>query len=383
MAVSGSNTLVCIMTIYTDDALREVLEGSPIGVAILEVATARRMFVNSALVGLFGAASQDEMLTRTIAETWVDSYDLKHAFKVFAGGDQLVNYEAERRRFDGSRWWVLMNTQPIVYEGVQAGIVWHIDITRRKEAERLTAQARLEAERANRAKSDLLANTSHELRTPLNAIVGFSQFLLNETISPNRSVRDRDYIASIYRAGTHLTEIISDILDVSKIEANALELDEETFDPAGLIAEAANILAPRVAEASLTLDAEPAPDLPDLRADRLRAKQILINLLGNAVKFTRAGGRVTLGARIAPSGGIEMWVADTGIGIAAADLDAVLQPFGQVASAMTRNHHGNGLGLSICKSLIELHGGRLTLASEVGAGTTATIVFPPDRTATS
>jgi signal transduction histidine kinase len=240
------------------------------------------------------------------------------------------------------------------------------------------ARARDEATHANRAKSEFLAHMSHELRTPLNAINGFSEIIKDELFGPVPE-RYRDYAADIYRSGTHLTALINDVLDLSKIEAGKLELDDEIVDPAAVVDTCIKLVRDRAHKASLRVQAELPRDLPPLRADERLVKQMLLNLLTNAIKFTPEGGRVTVAVEAAPDGGMAFAVRDTGVGIAAADIPRVLEPYGQVATTRKRNPDGVGLGLPLVKKMAALHGGALVLESVAGSGTVATVRFPPDR----
>ena len=236
------------------------------------------------------------------------------------------------------------------------------------------------AEAANEAKSQFLANMSHELRTPLNAIIGFAEILGGEIFGPLGDKRYPGYAVDIRDSGEHLLKLINDVLDVSKIEFGKVELEEESIDVAVVIESCLRLMRDRAEEAALDLSAELPLDLPFVHADARRLKQILLNLLSNAVKFTESGGSVIVRAIDEGDGkGLAISVADTGIGIAAPDLDKALRPFGQIDSRMTRKYQGTGLGLPLTKSMIELHGGQFAIDSVAGKGTTATVWLPPGR----
>jgi signal transduction histidine kinase len=262
----------------------------------------------------------------------------------------------------------------------EGGIVsLYLDITDRKRAEQELLQTKEAAESASQSKSQFLANMSHELRTPLNAVLGFSEIMLSELMGPLGDRRYHEYARDIHDAGSHLLDIINDILDMSKIEAGHFDLDAEWIDIAEPIADTLRLIGARVREGGLTLVQEIEPNLPPLYADLRSVKQILLNLLGNAVKFTPAGGKVTIGARLLPSRGLSLSVTDTGLGIAAEDIPQALKPFGQIERTLSRRHGGVGLGLPLSKHLAELHDGALEIASEPGKGTTVSIYFPPGR----
>ena len=241
--------------------------------------------------------------------------------------------------------------------------------------------ARSLAEAASQAKSEFLATMSHELRTPLNAVIGFSQIMMTETLGPIGSAQYRDYAKDIHDSGVHLLEIINDILDLSKAEAGKLELDEDWVDVRDAVAAACRLIGPRAERAQLSVVERIPANLPPLWADERKLKQILLNLVSNSVKFTPAGGRVEVSAAIEPVEGLSTIVQDTGIGIPAADLDRVLEPFVQVENSLTRSYQGSGLGLPLAAKMMELHCGKLTIASQLGRGTLVRLAFPAERIA--
>jgi PAS domain S-box-containing protein len=235
------------------------------------------------------------------------------------------------------------------------------------------------AEAANRAKSEFLANMSHELRTPLNAIIGFSDVIKEEHFGPVGSERYRSYAGDILASAHHLLTLIDDILDVAKIEAGKLELEETPVRPAELGRQALRLVADRAERAGVVLEAKLPDELPRLLLDGRKMKQILLNLLSNAIKFTPKGGRVELIAGRTADGGFRFAVHDTGIGIAPADQATALAPFGQVDSQLARKFEGTGLGLPLSNALAKLHDGSLELESTPGKGTTVTIILPAER----
>jgi signal transduction histidine kinase len=249
---------------------------------------------------------------------------------------------------------------------------WHDDgiemLWRAKEA----------AEAASRTKSEFLATVSHELRTPLNAIIGFSELMIRGILGPLGNPQYRAYLDDIHQSGCHLLDIINDILDFSKAEAGKLELHESDVDVHQVVTALIRLMGPRARDASLELiDAIP-PDLPRLWCDARKLKQILLNLLTNAVKFTPAGGKVEVQA-LCDKTGMTILVRDSGIGIAEADLARVLQPFVQGDNKLSRTHEGTGLGLTLVNAMVKIHGGSFLLESRIGHGTTASLNFPPER----
>jgi signal transduction histidine kinase len=253
------------------------------------------------------------------------------------------------------------------------------DITDREHVTDALRTAKEQAELANRTKSEFLANMSHELRTPLNAIIGFSQIMTQQMFGPLGSPRYREYAGDVLSSSQHLLQIINDILDMAKIEAGRVELNEGPVELATLFDDCLRVVRDRAQAGEIRLRRDLPEGVPQLFADGRLIKQILLNLLSNAVKFTPRGGTVSLQARLAADG-LVLSVTDTGVGIAAADIPKVLQPFGQVDGTYARSHGGTGLGLSIVRALVDLHGGTFDLQSEPGAGTTVSIGFPPART---
>jgi two-component system cell cycle sensor histidine kinase PleC len=243
--------------------------------------------------------------------------------------------------------------------------------------------ALLSATDASTTKSHFLALMSHELRTPLNAIIGFSEVLTREMFGPLGGDRYRDYANDIHEAGRHLLALINDILDVSKAEAGKLELTPEELDIAALFADCIRLTAGRAKDQQVHCHVRLPADLPALYADALRIKQVILNLLTNAIKFTPAGGHVTISAETGGDGGIIMCVEDTGIGMAPEMIPVALEPFRQIASPFSRNTEGTGLGLSLVKLLTEQHNGTLSIESAEGKGTKVRLQFPPSLTMSS
>ncbi len=239
-------------------------------------------------------------------------------------------------------------------------------------------QARLAAEDSSRVKSQFMAHMSHELRTPLNAIIGFSEMIRDAVVGPI-SARYRDYAVDIHKSGAHLLRLINDVLDLSKVEAGGLDLHEETVSLADLVDDCQRLINDGLIAGELKLIIELPPDLPAIRGDAVRLKQVLLNLLSNAVKFTPRGGSIQLSAAMTGEGGIALAIRDTGIGMAPEEIPRALEPFRQLDDAFNRRFEGSGLGLPLARRLAEMHGGQLRITSATGMGTTATLILPASR----
>ena len=270
--------------------------------------------------------------------------------------------------------WLRVAVRPTRAGGI---VVTTTDITERKRIQDAEHKVLLALAEVARTKSDFLANMSHELRTPLNAIIGFSEVMSAQILGP-LSDKYREYAGDITASARHLLALIGDVLDLSKVEAGRMELAEEIVDLAQVATSCVTMVTPSATKGKIAIAIEFPPDLPRIRGDRRRILQVLLNLLTNAIKFTPENGKVILRAR-ATNDGLEVDIADTGIGIAAEDIPRVMQDWGQARSDLTRDGEGTGLGLPLSRRLMELHGGTLRLASAVGAGTTVTFWFPSSR----
>lgn len=257
-----------------------------------------------------------------------------------------------------------------------------MDITLRKQMELSLRYAKEQADAANHAKSAFLANMSHELRTPLNAIIGFSEMMANETFGPLGHDKYAEYMGDIHGSARHLLEIINEVLDMSKIEAGRIELDEKEFDLGQLIQSSVRMMASRIFDQNLKTEIDVAPDLPLIYADPRLMRQVIINILNNAIKFSNANGVIFLKAFLVDDGSLRLVIADQGIGIPEHKIAQALEPFGQVSNdADTAQQQGTGLGLPLAKAMVELHEGTLILESRLGQGTTVQIKLPSYRVA--
>ena len=264
-------------------------------------------------------------------------------------------------------------------------VTWALERDREHLVENLHAakaesdQAHRDAIAASKAKSEFLANMSHELRTPLNAIIGFSDIVRTKGFG-DTTERYSEYGSFIYQSGHHLLGLIGDILDLAKIESGRKKLMPEPMDVTSLVRDETQRACARAAEKSVSVTLNLPDAMPLLHADVYAVRQIVTHLLSNAVKYTPAGGSVEISAAVNETGEVELCVADTGIGIPRADQSHLFDRFGQVRPEVTTPHRGSGLGLPIVKGLMEMHGGRIRLTSELGVGTTVTVVFPAQST---
>lgn len=239
--------------------------------------------------------------------------------------------------------------------------------------------AREKERKANKAKSEFLANMSHELRTPLNSIIGFSEMVKLQAIGPVENERYLEYAGHIHSSGKHLLDLINDMLDLAKVEAGKLELEEEVVDFGRVYEGCRTLLEHRIAADGLRVTLTLPDDPPLLLADERKIRQILFNLLSNAIKHTPKGGRITTTVHTHPETGFMLSISDTGAGMAPEDIPKALEPFGQVGDPLVKDDVGTGLGLPLTKALVELHGGTIELASQPGLGTTAIVTLPPKR----
>ncbi|MDP6428736.1 MAG: ATP-binding protein [Rhodospirillales bacterium] len=235
------------------------------------------------------------------------------------------------------------------------------------------------AESSNKAKSEFLANMSHELRTPLNAIIGYSEALEGGIFGPIANEKQSGYLNIIHSSGNHLLSIINDILDLSAIESGKVELRETEISLDSVAAYSTQILQTRANKKAVRVSNKVDENLPKIRADELRIKQVLVNILSNAVKFTPEGGKVTLEAQLEGDGSLAVSVTDTGVGMDEDGLAKAMEKFGQVENEMTSDEPGTGLGLPLTRGLMELHGGSLEIQSALGNGTTVKLRFPMER----
>ncbi len=365
---------------HSHELLMRVIDAVPVLVSATDH-EGRYVFINdfyarhigrpvTSIVGLTPVMVQDTPESRAAAE---------RDRRIVAGSDPPGSFEEAIVLPNGEQR-VLLTTKALLRdqnERPSLVVTASLDITDRKEAELALIAAKEEAELASRSKTEFLANMSHELRTPLNAIIGFSQVMADEVLGPLGSPRYAGYSRDISSSAQHLLGIISDILDVSKLEAGKLELDQDEVEVGAMIRDIMHLVVERARSLEVAIDTDIPGDLPRLRADALKLKQIMLNLITNAIKFSHPGGRVVVRAR--PLEGMRIEVIDQGIGMDEAEIQTAITRFGQVASTWSRKHAGTGLGLPLAIGLTELHGGRLQIASQKGLGTTVSVCLPPSR----
>ncbi|MDP6406201.1 MAG: PAS-domain containing protein [Alphaproteobacteria bacterium] len=332
---------------------------------------------NERAAEILGYANRQDLIDNYNSERhWLNHGVRTHYVQEMRTKGWIRNYEHEVLRVDGSIG--IINLSAVFYPDYYFDNVF-IDVTDRKKAEVEMVAAKETAELADRAKSEFLANVSHELRTPLNAILGFTEMIRQEIVGPIGEPRYLDYASDVSSSGQHLLELINDILDLSKIESGEIELRESELEIMANVQWSLMLFGDRSIEAGVKLETDIPANIPGLWADQRMLRQMLTNLISNAIKFSHKGDLVTVAAAIRDDGSLLLSVADTGIGIAGADLPKALSTFGQIDGDLDRRYEGTGLGLPLVRMLSAAHGGGLEIDSEVGVGTTATIWFPADR----
>ncbi|MCH9053199.1 MAG: PAS domain S-box protein [Proteobacteria bacterium] len=398
----------------SEEQFRKLIEGSIQGVVIHR--NGKPLFANQAIADTFGYDSPEEIVALPSIRLLKAEHE-RERLEVYStarlhGRTRPERYEFEGVRKDGIPIWLENFVTVVDWEGEPAIQSTTIDVTERKRTEEALREhqqilearladlevahrkleiqgetltrladdlliARDEARAADRAKSEFLASMSHELRTPLNAIIGFSELIKDETFGPVGNVKYREYTNDIHESGQHLLGLINDILDLSKIESGTDELRNETIEVSEIIRSALKLVGQRAEQGGIKLELELADQLPALRADERKLKQILVNLLSNAVKFTDAGGAVTLRAWCRMDSGYVFQIVDTGIGMAPEDIPKALSRFGQVDADLNRQYEGTGLGLPLTKALVEQHGGVWTCKARSASAPRPRCAFRP------
>ena len=344
----------------------------------------RYISVNPAMAEILGYSSAEDLMESVYSisqQLYVRPEESKQFVQKLLFEGRITNVEIEMFRKDGKKIWVMENAR--IVRNDRGGIYCYegsvTDITERKAAEEAMRNARLMAEMSSRSRMEFLANMSHELRTPLNAIIGFSEIIKDEIMGQLSVPAYKEYARDIYDSGNYLLKVISEILEVSKIESGNRELNVSNFHLSKALKSCMTIMSTRVEESQVKVNLEIPDTLPQLMAEELGFKQIMLNLIGNAIKFTKKGGQVTVSAMIGRDGDMIIDVKDTGIGMTADEITKAMQPFSKIDNNFSTMKAGTGLGLTIVDSLVRLHGGEFRLLSEKGVGTTARIIMPAYR----
>ena len=367
-----------------DDAislLTSVFDVSEVGIIVTDQ-NQRIVRVNDSFVRIYGW-NRNELVGHPFVELVSpdEREQAKKSHDEFTKSGIRSSGEMKMMRKDGGIANVLFTTAALeLSNGRRFQVTTIRDITLRKQMEMTLRVAKEQADAANHAKSSFLANMSHELRTPLNAIIGFSELMQNETFGPLGQPKYIEYLGDIHLSARHLLEIINEVLDMSKIEAGRVELDEDIFDVGQLMQAVARMMDSRAFSGGIKIVQDIQSDLPPLFADPRLMRQVLINLAGNAVKFSNTGGTIHMRANMQPDGCMRIVVADEGVGIPKDRIHEALEPFGQVHQPVeTKGLQGTGLGLPLAKAMVEMHGGTLGLVSDLGQGTIVTIDMPAVR----
>ncbi len=367
-----------------DDALlllTSIFDVSEVGIIVTDH-NRRVIKVNDSFVRIYGWSRNDLIGSDFIDIISPDERDLARAnHEEFIEGGIRSSGEMKLSRKNGSVANVLFTTATLeLSQRRRFQVTTIMDISLRKQMEQSLRLAKEQADSANRAKSAFLANMSHELRTPLNAILGFSEMMIKQTFGPIGHGKYGEYLDDIHMSAKHLLEIINEVLDMSKIEAGKVELDEQEIDVMGLIDSVVRIMANRAFNNGLEIKEVVQQNLPVLYADPRLVRQILINLITNAIKYTQRSGVIEVIARIDDESNMVLLVKDNGIGIPKDRIKDAMKPFGQINDPTQSNkQQGTGLGLPLTKAMAELHDGKLWLESDTGQGTTVTITFPKKR----
>ena len=367
-----------------DDAislLTSIFEVSEIGIVVTDH-NRRIVRVNDSFVRIYGWSRDDLINADMVNFVTPDEREIacKNHDEFITKGVRSSG-EMKMIRKDGSIANALYTTATIeLSQKRRFQVTTVMDITLRNQMEVSLRLAKEQADTANRAKSAFLANMSHELRTPMNAILGFSELIINETFGSLNNDKYEEYIKDVHTSAEHLLEIINEVLDMSKIEAGRIELDESEVSMTDLIKSVLRMMESRIFGKGLKMHEDIDEDMPYIFADQRLMRQVLINLITNAVKFSNSGGNIYLTAKMLEKNVMEIMIKDEGIGIPEDKLEQAMEPFGQVTDkAENSGQQGTGLGLPLAKAMVELHQGAMNLQSAENHGTTVTFRIPPTR----
>ncbi|WP_407356121.1 PAS domain S-box protein [Methanolobus sp. WCC5] len=335
-------------------------------------------YLNPAALNLLGAETPEQLLGHPVMDSFhSDSQNMvKERIHHLNDKKQSVPQAEETcLRLDGSSFIAEVSAVPIDYEGCEGALVFFRDITERKQAEEEILKAKLASDNANRSKNEFLANTSHELRTPLSSIIGFSDLLL-EGVMGQLDEGQEKYVSTINQSGHLLLNLINNILDIAQMELGEMQLNCTSFDLENAINDVCSMMTIQSKRKNITMLIDISLQQTEIVADAMKIKEILYNLIDNALKFTPDGGKVTINTIQRNDGNVGISISDTGIGIPEKDLERIFDPFYQVDGSTTRKFKGTGLGLAIIRKFVKMHGGNLWVRSEVGKGSTFFFTIP-------
>lgn len=362
---------------------RSIWENSANGIAQISI-DGQIISANPAFAKLFGFDTPEVMIhevQNAHKQLFENAQDRMKILNIIREERAQEEHEYLAVRRDATKFWVKESARPVFDE--HGALVYYElgieDISKRKDAELRLQEAKRESDIANRAKSEFLANMSHELRTPLNSIIGFSEIIRNEVFGPVEPRSYWEYARDIHESGKHLLSIINQILDISKIDAGDRELRETRIDMKKVLKSTIDLMVPKIKEAGLLMADPDLSNLPSIIGEESAIRQMLNNILSNSIKFTPAGGHITISAEVDEQGDMRVSVTDTGVGLDQNEIERVTSRFGSLDGRLSKSSYGLGLGLSLVSSLMRLHGGRVEIISSKGIGTTVTMVFPKER----
>jgi PAS domain S-box-containing protein len=363
----------------SEEKYRNLIEGSIQGI-LIAAENSEILFCNQPLALMLGYKNVQELTDLKDSMELLAPHERKRIEQVrsarFAGGDVIPDNEVDFKKKDGSVIRGQTHSRPLTWGDQPAIQTTFVDITEYQRSRRELISAKEQAELANRSKSEFLANMSHELRTPLNAIIGFSEVIKDGMFGPIGHPQYEEYMGDINDSGNHLLLIINDILDVSKVEAGAMDITSEVLDVREIAEASVRMVSERANNKELALTTTFHDSIPEVYGDEVRVKQILLNVLSNAIKFTEPQGEINLSVSSTDDGHVKISVIDNGIGIPSEKVSHVFEPFVQDSGSYHLTQEGTGLGLTLVKSLTELMGGRAELESELGEGTKVSIWLP-------